>query len=208
MAALRYISKPMLMIVLAAYYYNSCDKPLQDENRLMLYALAFAWLGDVALMFNDLTKYAFLLGLGAFLICHILYIIHFNAKEKQLKGVKGFVIENKFITVLFIFYAYILINFIYPMLGPMKIPVFIYCAVIMSMCIVALNRITKTNATSATMILIGAFMFMLSDSVIALNKFSSLFENTGILASLIIMSLYMLGQYFIVEGSIQHDQQS
>ncbi|MEI6311172.1 MAG: lysoplasmalogenase [Bacteroidota bacterium] len=205
-AVLRYCSKPLLMITLAGFFYFSYEDKLSDENRLMLYALFFAWVGDVALMLNHLTEYAFMIGLGAFLICHVLYIMHFNAKVKQLKGVKGFVFENKFIIVLFIFYASVLITFIYPMLGSMKVPVFLYCAVIMSMCIVALNRITKTNATSATMILVGAFMFMFSDSIIALNKFSSLFEDTGVLAPILIMSLYILGQFFIVEGSIQHER--
>ena len=205
---LRFISKPLLMIVLAIYFYLSCSKPLSKNNQLMLFALFFAWGGDVALMFTTQFKLAFLMGLASFLLCHILYVFHFNKKIDKESSYKGFVFENKFMLIPFIAYAYLLIMFVYQGLGDIKIPVFIYCAVIMCMCIVAINRYGRTNNKSAFLIIAGALSFMFSDSVIALNKFSSLFTGNHILASLIIMSLYIIGQYLIVEGSLQHKHQS
>lgn len=207
-SALRFVSKPLLMIVLAAYYYFSIPKPLVTQTKLMMYALLFAWLGDVSLMFTFYTPHAFLAGLAAFLIGHILYILHFNKIVVHNASSRGFIFENKFVLLIFIAYAVFLLRYIYSGLGDMMIPVFVYCAVILVMCITALNRFGRTVLVSALMVSAGAFMFMFSDSIIALNKFSPLFESNKILASLLIMCLYISGQYFIVEGSIQHEIQS
>lgn len=205
---MRFIFKPLLMIVLAVYYYSSVQKPLNNAHKMMLAALFFAWGGDVALMFTGQLAIAFLIGLASFLICHILYAIHFSKQITPNPNYKGFVIENKFILVAFIAYAYFLITFVYQGLADMKIPVFIYCGVIMTMCIIALNRWGRTNKASAFLIIAGALSFMFSDSVIALNKFTILFESQSILASLIIMTLYIVGQFLIVEGSLAHEQTS
>ena len=203
---MRFIFKPLLMIVLAFYYYISIKKPVKNIQKIMLAALFFAWGGDVALMFTNQIAIAFLIGLASFLICHILYAIHFSKQITPNAFYKGFVIENKFILVVFIAYAYFLITFVYQGLAEMKIPVFVYCGVIMVMCIIAVNRWGRTNKKSALLILFGALSFMFSDSVIALNKFTILFENQSVFASLIIMTLYILGQFLIVEGSLAHEQ--
>jgi len=62
----------------------------------------------------------------------------------------------------------------------------------------AINRKGKVNMMSYTMILAGAIFFVISDSVIALNKFGNKFESS----ETIIMSTYIVAQYFIVAGYI------
>lgn len=207
-SVLRFASKPLLMIILAAYFYTCSAKPISNANKILLVALFFAWGGDVALLFTSQFALAFLIGLASFLTGHILYIIHFNQKVNKEVNYRGFVFENKFMLIPFIAYAYFLIYFVYQGLGDMKVPVFIYCAVILCMCVVAINRYGRTTSKSALLIITGALLFMFSDSIIALNKFTPLFESNHILASLLIMTLYIAGQYLIVEGSIAHEQTS
>jgi len=62
----------------------------------------------------------------------------------------------------------------------------------------AINRKEKVNLMSYTMVLTGALFFVISDSVIAINKFSHKFESS----ETIIMSTYIIAQYLIVAGYI------
>jgi uncharacterized membrane protein YhhN len=53
---------------------------------------------------------------------------------------------------------------------------------------------------------LGAILFILSDSVIALNKFKS--DDLNIpMPRLIIMVTYILGQFLIVEGVIKNEKE-
>jgi uncharacterized membrane protein YhhN len=80
----------------------------------------------------------------------------------------------------------------------MRIPVIIYAAVILTMLSGAINRLEKVNRKSYYLVLAGAILFVISDSSIAVNKFSHQFESSGI----VIMSTYIVAQYLIVAGYI------
>ena len=81
-------------------------------------------------------------------------------------------------------------------LGDLKIPVTVYTSVIMIMGISALFR----KADGANLVLIGAILFICSDSLLALNKFYHGFEA----ADFWVMLTYILAQYFIVSGMISY----
>jgi len=56
------------------------------------------------------------------------------------------------------------------------------------------------KANGASMVLIGAILFISSDSLLALNKFYQGFEG----ADFWVMLTYILAQYFIVTGMISY----
>jgi uncharacterized membrane protein YhhN len=91
-----------------------------------------------------------------------------------------------------------LVSYLYNDLGEMKIPVISYAFVILLMLSGAINRIEKVNRKSFCLVLAGAILFVLSDSSIAINKFSRPFEYS----SLVIMLTYITAQYLIVTGYI------
>jgi uncharacterized membrane protein YhhN len=91
-----------------------------------------------------------------------------------------------------------LVSFLYGDLAEMKLPVIIYAIVILTMLSGAINRSEKVNQHSYWLVLAGAILFVISDSAIAVNKFSLPFESSGI----VIMSTYILAQYLIVTGYI------
>jgi uncharacterized membrane protein YhhN len=62
----------------------------------------------------------------------------------------------------------------------------------------AINRKEKVNKRSYFLVLSGAMLFVISDSTIAINKFSYQFESAGI----VIMSSYVVAQFLIVAGYI------
>jgi uncharacterized membrane protein YhhN len=63
----------------------------------------------------------------------------------------------------------------------------------------AINRLEKVNRASYYLVLTGAILFVISDSAIAVNKFSHHFESSGI----VIMSAYIIAQFLIITGYIK-----
>jgi uncharacterized membrane protein YhhN len=70
------------------------------------------------------------------------------------------------------------------------------------MALTALFRYGRTNSKSFLLIFIGAVLFMVSDSVLAINKFHNAFSAAGAL----IMLTYCLAQFLIVEGALVHEK--
>ena len=195
--------KPLLMPILMFWYYKE-TKANSKVDKIILASLFFSWWGDNFLMpaiFK--TDINFLLGLGSFLIAHILYIAAF-AKTNTLKP--SLVKQKPYLVLPFILLGVGLIAFLMHQnsidFQAMKIPVIIYSSVIIVMVITALNRWDKVSKESFNYVLLGAILFMVSDSIIALNKFSNIFEGLNFVAGVLIMSLYAFGQYCIIKGCI------
>jgi len=100
-----------------------------------------------------------------------------------------------------------LIEFMYllwPSLGGMKIPVLIYGITISTMLSAAIWQYQKLDDRTSLFLIIGAALFVTSDSILAINKFSSPFDSAGIF----IMATYILAQLFIVLGAIRYRNNS
>ncbi len=183
--------KPLLMPSLAAYFLYS----VKQKNKLaflIVIALLFSWLGDVMLMFEEIKPVYFMLGLVSFLLAHIAYIFVFSKSSQDFKP-KIFTYSTGFLLMLF---GVLMLMLMWPGLGDLKIPVTVYTSVIMIMGISALFR----KADGASLVLIGAILFISSDSLLALNKFYHGFEA----ADFWVMLTYILAQYFIVTGMISY----
>ncbi|MDP4679522.1 MAG: lysoplasmalogenase, partial [Cyclobacteriaceae bacterium] len=61
-------------------------------------------------------------------------------------------------------------------------------------------RMEQTNQSSFNQVFFGAILFMISDSLLGLNKFLLPIEN----AQLFILMTYMLAQWNIVNGLLKH----
>ena len=66
----------------------------------------------------------------------------------------------------------------------------------MGMSIFAINRYGKVNDKSFKLILVGAILFTMSDSLLALNKFLQPIPLAGVW----IMASYAAAQYYITKG--------
>ena len=97
-----------------------------------------------------------------------------------------------------IIYGVVLVSYLYSDLNDMRLPVILYAIVILTMLTGAINRIDKVKKGSYYLVLFGAILFVISDSSIAVNKFSHHFESSGF----VIMSTYIVAQYLIVTGYI------
>jgi uncharacterized membrane protein YhhN len=184
-------SKPMLIPSLAAYFFFSIEVKGKLAF-LVIVALAFSWLGDVMLLFQELKPLYFMLGLVFFLSAHVTYLYVFSRSSQGFKP-KTFTYATGFLLIV---YGLLLVLLMWQGLGELKIPVMIYTSVIMIMGISALFR----KANGASLVLIGAFLFITSDSLLALNKFYQPFVS----ADFWVMLTYLLAQFFIVTGMISY----
>lgn len=192
---LEYFFKPLLIPLLAGYFISQTNQIGTGLKKWLLMALFFSWAGDVLLMFEPKDKIFFLLGLSSFLLAHIFYIVFFHMIRVR-EEVKG----NPLLLVIVVIYYATLITLLSPYLGDMKIPVMIYGIVISFMFMLAMHMLFIKNKEAGKWMMWGALLFVISDSLLAINKFYLSFEGAGIF----IMLTYGLAQLFIVEGAVKY----
>ena len=187
------LCKPLIMLSIIGFTY----KYLREKTyyRIILFAFIFSWLGDVFLLGQSNHELFFVAGLASFLVAHILYAYYFyksiNKKWNQNKSIRVTQIFLLFLVVLF----YMIM---FPGLGELSLPVLFYVSAIGYMGILAVNRYKLVNSHSFWLVLLGAFSFILSDSLIGFTKF----VNPIPFAHTLIMLFYCLAQYLILKGFV------
>jgi uncharacterized membrane protein YhhN len=186
--------KALIMPLLMILFLQNLNLSGIRLNRLMFAGIIFSWAGDVILEFSKINANMFVSGLICFLLAHIMYFTVFITTPGK-NSISG---NRLWLFLPVMIYGIALVTFLYGDLDKMKLPVIIYAIVILSMFSGAINRKEKVNRRSYWLVLTGALLFVISDSAIAVNKFSLPFESSGI----VIMSTYILAQYLIVTGYI------
>ncbi|TDQ27808.1 lysoplasmalogenase [Tenacibaculum caenipelagi] len=183
------IFKPLLMTTLAIVYLVSVKRP----SFWLLSALFFSFWGDVFLL--DKTNF-FVFGLASFLVAHVVYIkITTDLLFKDLT-VKMITSAMPFV-LLFV----VLLGLIYANLGDMLLPVIVYGITISTFGTAALLNYRQQKTTANSWLLLGAVLFITSDSLIALNNF----YTPKRLFDIAIIVLYIVSQYLIVKSIIAKD---
>jgi len=188
------------MPALIAFYILSLGRSMAKIDWLLIAAWVFSWFGDVVLMFTGINY--FLAGLVGFLITHLLYTGAFT----MVRDRSAIPLLKRKIWLLIPLLAYLagLMCLVFPAIGEdMKVPIVIYSIVIGVMVISALNRHGRVSDSSFALVFGGALIFMLSDSLIAVNKF--LCHGTLYMAGVWIMSTYIAGQYLIAKGMLRNE---
>ena len=195
--SLTFISKPMIMVwVLVYYLINTQQKNISNKA---IIAFIAAWAGDVLLMFQAKGDLFFMLGLGSFLICQLLYATVFLKKALASGIQSNWLFKEPTWLLLLVIYTGSLYAAMYQGLSEnLRIPVFVYALAITSMLIGALSRRKLVDKKSFQLIVVGALLFVLSDSLLGLNKFFMEVPYAGFW----ILLTYMSAQYFIVRGLI------
>jgi uncharacterized membrane protein YhhN len=164
----------------------------------MIAALIFSWIGDVALMYKSL----FLPGLLGFLTTHVLYITAFTLGSRG--SGRALLARRPWILIPLLAYMAALMSVVFPALSSsMIVPVGIYTLVLGLMVSCALNRYKRVDDSSFALVFGGAFIFMLSDSLLAINRF--LLHGALTMAGVAIMTTYIAGQYLIVRGMLRNE---
>ncbi len=190
---LHYSSMPLVMIWIAANFIIT-GKPV--PNRWMVItAFFFSWLGDILLMFGSKNEMFFFAGVGGFFLSQVTYILAFS--RFNLSPGKGFLIKKPILTLPYLAYVAIIYGILYPHLeGIMKPVVALYALSLMGMSAAALNRKGLMDPGNFRILFSGTIFFMISDSILAINKFAVAIPQQGLL----VLTTYMLAQYMIMTG--------
>lgn len=196
-ASFRIFTKPLILLSLIFYFAIRGKLVPKATYILMLFALFFSFLGDVFLLFDAVSGLYFILGLLSFLTAHILYCFVFLKKWNKIN-------QSNFswVTILLLVYGGILFYILKDYLGELIIPVAIYVLGILSMAITAYRRKGSVNTTSFSLVFLGALFFVLSDSILAVDKFMVAISWSHIL----VMGTYAAAQYLIVRGILRLDK--
>ena len=183
------VFKPLAM-VLAIVFVLLRSRGLREERRfhlLLVAALALCLAGDVFLMFPGF----FIPGLVSFLVGHLCYLALFK------QGVRWFPDVRALAAPLLIGAAMYAILF--PHLGlVLKIAVAAYTLVIALMSAQAIGRATVLRDPASVWVACGAGFFMLSDSLLAINRFAQPLP----MAQFWVLSTYYIAQALIVRNAV------
>lgn len=195
LASLHYFTKPLIVLSLLIFFFIRSQFMNKTIRTLMIFALICSLIGDVALLFDTINPNYFIVGLASFLLAHVLYVSVFLKQRTQNKSSLTFI-------VVMLLYASLLFYLLKDGLGDLLISVLVYMLVILSMSTTAYLRRKENNVASFNWVFTGALLFMLSDSILALNKFYHAFS----LSSILIMLTYALAQYSIVIGILKYNE--
>jgi len=194
LTTLHYFTKPLIVLSLLIFFFTQCQHLKKTIKVLIIMALVFSLIGDIALLFDSIDPLYFIIGLASFLLAHVMYVLTFLKQRDATKNPLGFI-------VLMLVYAAFLFYLLKDGLGDLLVPVIVYMIVILSMSTSAFIRQKQHNSISYNWVFLGAIFFMLSDSILALNKFYQSFN----LSSIAIMITYALAQYCIVIGILKQN---
>jgi len=195
-----YVLKPLFMVTLMIFQRQQLKGNFGFFSKTIQFGLFFSWIGDIALMIDERYPILFVVGLGAFLIAHVGYALGFirsiTDSGKALKVGQSILMALPFalFTGFFVFYIKDGIP------ADLFFPVLAYTVVISFMGMTSALRQGHVDQSSFNWILVGAILFILSDCVIAVNKFYYDFDYDAVLN----MTLYLTGQFMITVGSVKY----
>ena len=187
-----WLFKPLTMVfalILVAFSaYSTSSRGQFNPKTLLLLAAALAGslAGDVFLMFQGF----FIPGLVSFLVAHLFYVALFKSGEAWFPH-RGALAATLGIGVAM--YAFLWAGGLPPAL---RAPVAAYVLVIALMAAQAIGRATVLRDAPSLLVAVGAGFFMLSDSLLATNRFVMPLP----MAQVWVLATYYAAQALIVSG--------
>lgn len=192
---LEYVVKPAVMVCLFIWLYLTTG--LQGLMLWFGIGILFSLLGDVLLMIS--LDRMFILGLVTFLFAHIAYLIGFQNELMRITAwsfVLILILSGSAVRVMRRIVSAIRAK------GQSRLayPVILYSTVITVMLYAAMTTLSNSEwkANASLFVSMGAFLFYLSDLILAWNKFVSPIKNGRILN----IAAYHLGQIGLIAGVI------
>jgi len=191
-----YIVKPAVMLCLIAGLAAATG--LQGSALWFGLGLFFAMLGDIFMLFP--SEKMFLAGLIAFLLTHICYLIGFR---QQMLAPSAWSLV--LIVVILLNAVRLLRRIVASMrargMNRMVYPVIVYGLVISLMLYAAMSTLSDHDwdVGAAFLVSVGAFLFWLSDLMLAWNKFVAPLR----VGRLLTVAAYQIGQISLIAGVIR-----
>lgn len=185
------VFKPLAMLIAMAVVWAHARAAggVRRADALLLAALAFSLAGDAFLMFPGY----FIPGLVAFLLAHLAYIALFH------QGLPWFPSRRALVATLGLGVAMYGFLWLGGLPAGLRAPVAAYVLVIALMAAQAIGRASVQRDRAALAVALGSGFFMLSDSLLATNRFVSPLP----MSQLWVLSTYYAAQALIVAGMLR-----
>jgi uncharacterized membrane protein YhhN len=195
-----YVCKPLMLVILSSWFFFN-SRRVGDRFTLLVQAgLFFSLVGDIALMFQHVDDFNFLIGLGAFMIAQLCYAMGFFQNITDIGMARTNMIAAV-IAVGMVAYGYFFASRLIRVVEyPIAIPVGVYAASITLMSVAAAFRLGRTFPRSFALVLIGALFFVLSDSLLAVDRFMEPLSHS----KWSVMVTYAIAQVLIAAGALEH----
>lgn len=180
-----YALKPLTTILIFAIALLAPKPHTPAYKYAILAGLVFSLGGDIFLM---LPKDRFIAGLVSFLLAQICYIIAFTVG-------RGFSFHWMY-ALPCLAYGVIIYTVLLPHLGSMKLPVLAYVVVILVMAWQSAERWGSVGGQGTLLAFLGAVLFVISDTVLALDRFRGSFGS----ARALVLSTYYAAQWLIASS--------
>lgn len=142
-------------------------------------------MGDISLSFEG-EKF-FLGGLVSFLLAHVVYIVTFSQDS-------AWAMDKAWLLGVLAVFGVVMVVVLTPYLGKMKVPVYVYVSVILTMDTMAVLR----GGPAQWLLIAGALTFTVSDTFLALDRFRKPIPG----AKYWVMSTYYAGQAMICAAHV------
>lgn len=177
----RRLTKPTLMPLLVVQALVS-EPGSGPGGGLVAGGLGLSWLGDVALLGEG--EGAFTVGLSSFFAAHLCYLAAFRRRSK------GGIDRTGWVAASYVLAWLVLNRVLWPRTGKLRIPVSAYGTALVAMALAALD-------TDVPSIAAGGAAFVLSDGILALDRFC---DGRRWWADPLVMLTYSVAQALIATG--------
>lgn len=179
---LRYFFKPLTLLLIIAIVWLAPHPISAHYRQFVIIGLGLSLIGDTFLLFPNRW---FLQGLFSFLCAHICYIISFTGDLGSDFSLLPIVI--------LVLVAILFTGTAWRHLGSVRFPVIVYTILILVMVWVAAERYIQVGSPSSLFGLCGAVLFLISDGLLAINRFMRPFR----VAQAVILTTYFTAQWLI-----------
>lgn len=185
------VSKPFLLLLIAAYYITSVKRP----EFLLIAALLTSWLGDVLLIPQG-DKW-FTAGGISFMISHFLFVALY-ASHTDFTAIQPLTVIG--VAAVYFGVSAVIIYLVRPYTPKaMIIPMFFYLLANSSMNIFALMQLLSEPCAGTAIAYAGAVLFFISDCSLFMVRN---YKNGYFKSYFVVMLTYILGEFMITQGII------
>jgi alkenylglycerophosphocholine/alkenylglycerophosphoethanolamine hydrolase len=174
--AIHFVFKPITTLLL----FGIVGWRATAFTRLVLLGILLSLVGDVALL-GDSNR-LFVIGLAAFLLAHVAYIVAFSLEA--IWSPRTFVYSAVAAGA-----SFLLVRMVWAGAEGVRAPVILYATAISTMVVAALSTLGG-RLRLAPLAAVGAVLFYISDSSLALNRFHQPIPHVAYLS----LGVYWLGQ--------------
>lgn len=179
-----YVFKPLTTVLILALAATA-EPVSRGYQALVCIGLLFSLAGDVFLM---LPRDRFVAGLASFLVAHLFYAAAFAPRPVRLVA--------PLVLALLVAYGMVLLRALWPRLGRLRAPVAVYAAALLVMAWQAAARWAVLDTTPALLAALGAALFVVSDSVLAWERFRRRHAH----GQAVVLGTYFAAQWLIASS--------